>query len=65
MTNKKLLEKVAHLEFVNDQMSAELQYLDTLLKSVGFSEGLKSVKSAAQEILEQENPHDTQDDEKK
>jgi hypothetical protein len=54
MSTKKLLEKVAYLEFVNDQMSAELQYLDSLLKSVGFSDGLKSVKCAAQEILEQE-----------
>lgn len=53
MGMKELLEKVSHLEFVNDQLTAEFQYMDSLLKEVGFTEGLKSVKSAAKEILEQ------------
>jgi len=52
---KSLNEKVAQLEFVNDQVVAELQSTDKLLRSIGFSEGLKSVKVAAQEIFEQEH----------
>ncbi len=54
MHMEKLLEKIARLEFINDQVVAELQNTDKLLRSIGFSEGLKGVKSAAREILEQE-----------
>ncbi len=50
----KLLQKVARLEFVNDQIVAELQQTDKLLRAIGFAEGLKGVKCAAREILEQE-----------
>ncbi len=55
MHMKKLLEKIAHLEFVNDQITTELQYVDTLLRSIGFSEGLKTVKTAAKELYEEEH----------
>lgn len=54
MHMEKLLEKIARLEFINDQVVAELQNTDKLLRSIGFAEGLKGVKSAAKEILEQE-----------
>ena len=52
---KQFLKKIARLEFINDQALAELAYLDTLLKRIGFSDGLHSVKNAAQEIFEEEN----------
>ncbi len=55
MHMKKLLEKIAHLEFVNDQIATELQYVDRLLRSIGFAEGLKTVKSAAKELYEEEH----------
>ena len=58
MQTNKLLDKIARLEFVNDQIAAELQHTDKLLKSIGFAEGLKGVKAAAREILEQEQPRD-------
>ena len=58
MHMNKLLEKIARLEFVNDQIVAELQHTDKLLRSIGFVEGLKGVKSAAREILEQEQARD-------
>jgi hypothetical protein len=58
MHMNKLLEKIARLEFVNDQIVAELQHTDKLLRSIGFAEGLKGVKSAAKEILEQEQARD-------
>jgi len=54
MNMKKLLERIAQLEFINDQIYSELQSTDKLLREIGFSEGLKTVKEAAQEILEQE-----------
>lgn len=54
----KLLEQIAKLEFLNDQLTAELHYVDTLLRSVGFSDGLNSVKSAAKELFDYENAQD-------
>lgn len=54
MHMKKILEKVAYLEFVNDQLSTELHYVDKLLRAVGFSDGLTTVKQAAKELCEEE-----------
>ena len=54
----KLLERIAQLEFLNDQLTAELHYVDRLLRSVGFSDGLNSVKSAAQELFDYEHAQD-------
>ncbi len=54
----KLLERIAQLEFQNDQLTAELEYVDQLLRSVGFADGLNSVKSAAQELKEYERQQD-------
>ncbi len=54
MHMKKILEKIAYLEFVNDQLTTELQYVDRLLKSVGFTDGLTTVKQAAKELFEEE-----------
>jgi hypothetical protein len=45
-----LQERIAKLEFQNDQLATELSYLDALLRRIGFSEGLSSVKSAAYEL---------------
>lgn len=55
---QKLHERIAQLEFQNDQLVAELEYVDQLLKSVGFAEGLTSVKAAAQELAEYERRDD-------
>ena len=56
MHMKKLLERLACLESVNDQLSSELWYVDRLLKKIGFAEGLSSVKEAAQELFEEQHP---------
>lgn len=53
METKELEAKIARLEFENDQLNAELAYMDQLLKEVGFSEGLKSVKVVALEMVEE------------
>lgn len=52
MNNKTLLKKVAKLESINDQLAAELNYLEHLAKALGFAEGLKTLKAAALEMLE-------------
>lgn len=53
--NEDLQKKLAELESINDQLSAEIRYLDQLLKQVGFDEGLKTLKSAAQELIDEEH----------
>lgn len=52
MKNKDLLKKIAKLESMNDQLAAELQYLEQLARALGFAEGLKTLKAAALEMLE-------------
>lgn len=52
MKNKDLLKKVAKLESMNDQLAAELNYLEHLARALGFAEGLKTLKAAALEMLE-------------
>lgn len=52
MTKSQLLKKIAHLESVNDQLSTEVAYVDHLMRLIGFSEGLTTVKATAQEILD-------------
>lgn len=52
MKHKDLLKKLAKLETVNDQLAAELHYLEHLAKALGFAEGLKTLKAAALEMLE-------------
>ncbi len=53
-----LEKKVAYLEFVNDQLMTELRYIDQLLCSIGFPEGLETVKQAACELQELEGDDD-------
>lgn len=54
MENQLLNQKIAGLEFINDQLLAELQYVDQLLREIGFSEGLETIKQAAREVIEEE-----------
>jgi hypothetical protein len=54
MKHVDLLKKIAKLETVNDQLTAELHYLEQLTRSLGFAEGLKTLKSAALEMLQAE-----------
>ncbi len=54
MKQKDLLKKLAKMESINDQLVAEIRFLDELARKLGFSEGLKTLKSAAQELIEME-----------
>lgn len=51
-TKVDLMKRFAYLEFVEDQLSTELAYINNLLKSVGFPRGIESVKEVAKEIIQ-------------
>lgn len=50
MSEEELKDRIAHLESVNDQLQAEIAYIDDLMKLLGFTEGLETVKGTAQDI---------------
>lgn len=52
MKHQDLLKKIAKLETINDQLAAELNYLEHLARALGFAEGLKTLKAAALEMLD-------------
>ncbi len=58
MEKEQLLKRTSELKTLNDQLVAELNYLDRLLKEVGVENGLITLKMAAQELLEEEQPRD-------
>ncbi len=55
MNKTQLQQKIARLESIHDQLEAEIEYIDQLLKSVGFPQGITSAKQVALELLEEEN----------
>jgi len=64
MKNPALLKKVAKLETINDQLAAELHYLEHLARALGFAEGLKTLKAAALEMLDAEHKKEAKKAEK-
>jgi hypothetical protein len=52
MKNRDLIKKIAKLETINDQLAAEINYLERLTRALGFAEGLKTLKAAALEMLD-------------
>lgn len=52
MTKAQLEKKVAYLESINDQLMTEVSYCDELMRLLGFSNGLATVKATAKEILD-------------
>ena len=54
MEHEKLLKRISELESINDQLLTEIRFLDQLLRQVGFEEGLKTLKFAAKELIEQD-----------
>ena len=55
---QELKRRISELESINDQLTAELRYLDKLLKEVGFTEGLITLKAAAIDLLQQDIDED-------
>ena len=56
-----LQKRLSELESINDQLAAEIRYLDQLLKKVGFVEGLKTLKCAANELIEENKSKDAEE----
>ena len=54
MKKKDLIKKIAKLETINDQLVAEIEYLDHLVRQIGFEQGLTTLKSAAIEIINED-----------
>lgn len=54
MKKKDLINRLAHLESVHDQLLTELTYLDTLMRQVGFSGGIEAFKETALEMYQKE-----------
>ncbi len=51
MTKTQLLKKIALLESLNDQLSTEVTYVDQLMRMVGFSQGIDTIKATAEEMI--------------
>lgn len=61
MTREQMLKRISELESINDQLLTEIRYLDQLLREVGFEDGLKTLKSAAREMIEQDKKTDVEE----
>ena len=51
MSEKEMMQRIAYLESVNDQLTTEIIYLDTLMRTLGFEEGIETIKTTANEII--------------
>ncbi|ANH78530.1 hypothetical protein Cs308_0359 [Candidatus Chlamydia sanziniae] len=47
-------QQLARLEFMNDQLSRELEHVNDLLRTLGFPEGLTTIKAIAEEVLSED-----------
>ena len=54
MREADLMQKIAKLETVNDQLLAEIQFLDDISRKLGFENGIKTLKKAAIELLQEQ-----------
>jgi len=63
MSSKDLANKIAQLEFQNDQLLSELQYLDEIARKVGFIDGLNTLKSAALDLIIEREQDQNQNEE--
>jgi hypothetical protein len=52
MSKDDLVKRISELESLNDQLASELRYLDDLMRQLGFDDGLKTLKAAAEEMLQ-------------
>lgn len=53
MQKKDLVQQVAKLESINDQLASEIRELDKLARNLGFSDGIETLKAAAIELIEE------------
>lgn len=60
--NAELRAKLARLESINDHLVTEIMELDALMRLVGFSSGIHTVKATATEILDKGYLENVKDD---
>ena len=48
---RQIQQEVAWLESVNDLLHSDLDFINEILKKSGFPDGIESIKSAALEII--------------
>jgi hypothetical protein len=51
MNKAQLYKKLSRLESVHDLLLTELEYIDHLMKVVGFANGTSSLKKTAEEMV--------------
>lgn len=51
MEDADLIDKIAKLESINDQLQSEIESVDSLLRLLGFVNGLETAKETAKEML--------------
>ena len=61
MKEEELLHKIAKLESVNDQLLSEIQFLDEIARKLGFENGIKTLKKAAIELLQEQQKNQLKD----
>jgi hypothetical protein len=56
MNKIQMNKKIARLQSLHNELQAELSYVDNLLRSVGFPQGLASAKEIALELIQNSGP---------
>jgi DnaJ-domain-containing protein 1 len=51
MGEEELKSKIAQLESINDQLQTEIENVDSLLRLLGFANGLETAKETAKDLL--------------
>ena len=54
MKKKDILKRAARLESINDQLLTEICSLDSMMKKLGFKDGIKTLKITALELLNEQ-----------
>lgn len=54
-------ERLYELTATRDELMSELIYIDYLMRSIGFTDGLATVKHTAQQMCRKESPINSQD----
>ncbi len=52
MNELEIRRKIAYLEFANDQIASEIEEIDEMMKVLGFTYGLETVKETAWNLYE-------------
>lgn len=55
-------ERLHELTAARDELMSELIYIDYLMRSIGFTDGLATVKHTAQQMCRKESPLDNSQD---